>query len=89
MYEGLARLGLWVLEGMRDGCSVDGIDVQEKALEFGVIEAVQREGTCDPSGDGLCACDEFDGPDEPRTCYPDTEPTASAREALEKKFPSD
>jgi len=79
---GAARLGLWILDLMREGCEADGFDVQEKAVEFGVIEGVERTGTCAaPDGEG-CACDEFEDSDQPRTCYVDTDETAALRQSF-------
>ena len=72
----LARLGLWVLEELREHASdIDGGDVQDQAEAFGVV----AEQPADPATCGeRCPCAEA-GAD---VCYRDTDATRAARLVL-------
>ncbi len=72
----LARLGLWVLNELREhAADIDGGDVQEKAEAFGVV----AEQPADPSSCGdWCPCAEAGA----EVCYRDTDATRAARLVL-------
>jgi hypothetical protein len=74
----LARLGMAALDASGNGYDVDGYEIQEKAVECGVLAPTPMPGSCDDGerADGsLCACDEFTEHDKPRTCIRYTEAT--------------
>jgi len=62
--EPLALFGRIVLEESRDCCDLDGGWLREKAVECGLLEAVEVTQPCNPTD---CRCAEWDG--FPATCY--------------------
>lgn len=66
-YEGFAK---WVMEVFFEnefmGVDIDGCDVQETAIQFGLLKPVEA---AEPCGEA-CNCASFYGADEfPITCY--------------------
>jgi len=75
--ESLAKFALWAVDQIRQGFNVDSFDVQDKAVEFGVLVGVQVTERCGES----CNCEEYHGDFEGGvTCYRDS-PTLAAYRA--------
>lgn len=62
--DGLISFALACLAASRAGSGLDGADIQELALEHGLIESYQATEPCDPEG---CPCSEVGG--FPIECY--------------------
>lgn len=79
----LARLGLWVLEELREhAADIDGGDVQDQAEAFGVVQ----EEPADPARCGeCCACAEAGS----EICYRDTDATTVARRIIASVMSAD
>jgi hypothetical protein len=59
-----ARLGAWTIERSReDWGDIDGGELQDRAVELGILVEVTVTEPCDPD---FCQCAEFD--DFPQTC---------------------
>lgn len=65
--DGLIQFAKECLAVSRDGCDMDGGDIQELALKLGLIEPYTVTGPCGSD----CVCAEVD--DFPLTCYRDAE----------------
>ena len=63
----LAKLGLDVLQASFDGGAPDPMDIQDMALELGLIEAVTVNEPCAAADIDQCRCLEYDA-DFPTTC---------------------
>lgn len=61
--EPLREFARWALHESSEGLSFDGADVQDKAVELGLLVEVEVEGPCGEN----CACAEFG--DFPTNCY--------------------